>query len=41
MSQRKRCSKQFKEEAFRLGSQEGVILTQVVQDLDLDASMLR
>ncbi len=41
MTQRKRYSKQFKEEAQRLVSQEGVSLTQVAQDLGLDASMLR
>ena len=41
MAQRKRDTKQFKEEALRLVSQEGVILTQVAQDLGLDASMLR
>jgi len=41
MSQRKRYPKQFKEEALRLANQEGVSLTQVAQDLGLDASMLR
>ncbi len=41
MSQRKRYTKQFKEEALRLVSQEGVSLAQVAQDLGLDASMLR
>ncbi len=41
MAQRKRYSKQFKEEALRLVSQEGVSLAQVAQDLGLDASMLR
>ena len=41
MSQRKRYTKQFKEEALRLVSQEGVSLTQVAQDLGLDASILR
>jgi len=41
MSQRKRYTKQFKEEALRLVSREGVSLTQVAQDLGLDASMLR
>ncbi len=41
MPQRKRYTKQFKEEALRLVSHEGVSLTQVAQDLDLDASMLR
>ncbi len=41
MSQRKRYTKQFKEEAVRLASQEGVSLTQVAQDLGVDASMLR
>ena len=41
MSQRKRYTKQFKEEALRLVSQEGISLAQVAQDLGLDASMLR
>jgi transposase len=41
MSQRKRYTKQFKEEALRLVSQEGVSLSQVANDLGLDASMLR
>jgi len=41
MPQRKRYTKQFKDEALRLVSQEGVILSQVAQDLGLDASMLR
>ncbi len=41
MPQRRRYTKQFKEEALRLVSQEGVSLAQVAQDLDLDASMLR
>jgi len=41
MSQRKRYTKQFKEEALRLVSQEGVSLAQMAQDLGLDASMLR
>ena len=41
MAQRNRYTKQFKEEALRLVSQEGVSLTQVAQDLGLDASMLR
>ena len=41
MPQRKRYTKQFKEESLRLASQEGVSLTQVAQDLGLDASMLR
>ena len=35
MSQRKRYTKQFKEEALRLVSQEGVSLTQMAQDLGL------
>ena len=39
MPQRKRYTKQFKEEALRLVSQEGVSLTQVAQDLGLDASI--
>ncbi len=33
MPQRKRYTKQFKEEAIRLVNQEGVSLTQVAQDL--------
>jgi len=37
MPQRKRYTKQFKEEALRLVSQEGVSLTQIAQDLGLDA----
>ena len=41
MTQRKRYTKQFKEEALRLVSREGVSLGQVAQDLGLDASMLR
>ncbi|MEC4681481.1 MAG: transposase [Nitrospirota bacterium] len=41
MSQRNRYTKQFKEEALRLVSQEGVSLAQVAKDLGLDASMLR
>ena len=41
MAQRKRYTKQFKEEALRLASQDGVSLTQVAKDLGLDASMLR
>jgi transposase len=41
MSQRKRYTKQFKEEALRLVNQEGVSLTQVAQDLGLNESMLR
>ncbi len=41
MAQRKRYTKQFKEEALRLISQEGVSLAQVAKDLGLDASMLR
>ncbi len=41
MSQRKRYTKQFKEEALGLVSQEGVSLTQIAKDLGLDASMLR
>jgi len=41
MTQRKRYTKQFKEEALRLVSQEGVSLTQVAQDLGIDVSMLR
>ena len=41
MPQRRRYTKQFKEEALRLVRQEGVRLTQVAEDLGLDASMLR
>ncbi len=41
MPQRKRYTKQFKEEALCLVSQEGVSLTQIAQDLGLDAGMLR
>ena len=40
MSQRRRFTKQFKKEALRLANQEGVSLTQVAQDLGLNASML-
>ena len=41
MPQRRRFTKQFKEEAIRLASQEGVSLTQVAQDLGIGANMLR
>ncbi len=41
MSQRRRYTKQFKEEALRLVSQEGVSLAQIAQDLGIDAGMLR
>ena len=41
MPQRRRYTKQFKEEAIRLVSQEGVSLTQVARDLGIDAGMLR
>jgi transposase len=41
MAQRKRYSKQFKEEALRLVSEEGMSLTQVAQDLGKNESMLR
>ena len=41
MAQRTPYSKQFKKEALRLASQKGVSLTQVPQDLGLNASMLR
>ncbi len=41
MPQRRRYTKQFKEEALRLANQEGVALNQVAQDLGMDASMLR
>ncbi len=41
MPQRRRYTKQFKEEALRLVSQEGVSLTQVAQDLGIGTNMLR
>jgi transposase len=41
MPQRRHFTKQFKEEAIRLAIQEGVSLTQVAHDLDLNASMLQ
>ena len=41
MAQRKRYTKQFKEEALRLASQEGVSLPQVAEDLGLDDRLLR
>ena len=41
MPQRRRYTKQFKEEALRLVSQEGVSLTQVALDLGINAGMLR
>ncbi len=41
MSQRKRYTKQFKEEAIQLVNQEGVSLTQVSRDLGINAEMLR
>ena len=41
MSQRRRYTKQFKEEAIRLVGQEGVSLAQVGQDLGINAEMLR
>ena len=41
MSQRKRYTKQFKEEAIRLVNQEGVSLTQIARDLGINAEMLR
>ena len=41
MPQRRRYTKQFKEEAIRLVNQEGVSLTQIAQDLGIDAEMLR
>ena len=41
MSQRRRYTKQFKEEAIRLVRQEGVSLAQVAQDLGINAEMLR
>ncbi len=41
MSQRKRYTKQFKEEAIQLVNREGVSLTQVARDLGINAEMLR
>ncbi len=41
MSQRKRYTKQFKEEAIQLVNQEGVSLTQIARDLGINAEMLR
>jgi transposase len=41
MVQRRRYTKQFKEEAIRLVRQEGVSLAQVAQDLGIGAEMLR
>ncbi len=41
MPQRRRYTKQFKEEALRLVGQEAVSLTQVAQDLGIDAGRLR
>jgi transposase len=41
MPQRRRFTKQFKEEAIRLVRQEGVSLTQVAQGLGIGANMLR
>ncbi len=41
MSQRKRYTKQFKEEAIRLVNQEGVSLTQIARDFGINAEMLR
>ncbi len=41
MPQRRRYTKQFKEEALRLVRQEGVSLTQVAQDLGINAGVLR
>ncbi len=41
MSQRKRYTKQFKEEAIRLVNQEGVSLMQIARDLGINAEMLR
>ncbi len=41
MSQRKHDTKQFKEEALRRASQEGVTLTPVAKDLGRDANRLR
>jgi len=41
MSQRKRYTKQFKEEAIQLVNQEGVSLTQIARDLGINAELLR
>ncbi len=41
MPQRKRYTKQFKEEAIRLVNQEGVSLTQIARDLGINAEMFR
>ncbi len=41
MSQRKRYTKQFKDEAIQLVYQEGVSLTQIARDLGINAEMLR
>ena len=41
MSQRKRYTKQFKEEAIQLVNQEGVNLTQIARDLGINTEMLR
>ncbi len=41
MPQRRRYTKQFKEEAIRLVNQERVRLTQIAQDLGIGANMLR
>ncbi len=40
MPQRRRYTKQFKEEALRVVSQEGVSLTQVAKDLGINAGIL-
>jgi len=41
MPKRRRYTKQFKEEALRLVNQEGVSLTQVSQDLGINAGATR
>jgi transposase len=41
MPQRRGYTKQFKEEAIQLVNREGVSLTQVAQDLGINAEMLR
>lgn len=41
MKKRRRFTKQFKEEAVRMASQEGIRLSQVAEDLGIGANMLR
>ncbi len=41
LPQRRRYTKQFKEEALRVVHHEGVSFTQVAQDLGINAGMLR